>query len=244
MSALDNYYDVCLDQLQKVRATQWEKVQLAGEWLAEALVNDHWLYAFGTGHSHMLAAELFYRAGGLARAVPMLDENLMLHHKAIEATYIERREGYAAGLLEHYPMERGDMLIIASNSGRNAVPTELALLARERGVKTVALTNLAHSLAWPPRHSSGKRLADAAELVIDNCGVNGDAAVEVDGLAGKIGPTSTLTGALIVNGIVAHGIELALKRGCVPEIYISSNSNGDAHNDRLLRKYQSRIRHL
>lgn len=244
MSALDNYYEKSLEQLRKVHDTQWEKIQQAGAWLADTLVNDRWLYAFGTGHSHLLAAELFYRAGGLARAVPMLDEDLMLHKNAIEATYLERREGYAAQLMSQYPMERGDMIIVASNSGRNAVPTELALLARERGLKTVAITNRAHSDAWPARHSSGKKLADAAELVIDNCGINGDATIELPALAGKIGPTSTITGALIINAIVIHGIELALTRNHQPEIYISSNSNGDDHNDRMLQKYKSRIRHL
>jgi len=192
----------------------------------------------------MLAEEIFYRAGGLARAVPILDELLMLHKEAIAATGLERREGYAAGLLTLYPVAKGDLLVVASNSGRNAVPIELAALGRERGLKVIIITNLAHTRSWPSRHSSGRKLAEVGDLVIDNCGVHGDACIELPGLPAAVGPTSSITGAFIVNAIIVQGIENALARGVAPEIYISSNSNGDDHNDKLLRKYKSRIRHL
>jgi len=244
MSAYDSYYTEVQKQLAQVHAGQRKALEQAATWLGEALANDRWLYAFGTGHSHMLAEEIFYRAGGLAHAVPMLDDKLMLHENAIEATYVERQEGYAAGLLERYPVAAGDLLIVASNSGRNAVPIELALAGRGRGLKVVVITSLQQTSAWPSRHSSGKRLADAGDLVIDNCAVNGDACVKLIGMPGAVGPTSTVTGALIVNLIIVQGIENALARGVAPEIYISSNTTGDDHNNSLLKKYRSRIRHL
>ncbi|MEK7686085.1 MAG: SIS domain-containing protein [Verrucomicrobiota bacterium] len=244
MNTMNRYFEIVLGQMQQIRATQWPKIEQAAFWLGEALANDHWLYAFGTGHSHLLAEEIFYRAGGLARAAPMLDTRLMLHDKAIEATYVEREEGYAAQLLKEYPVEAGDVLIVASNSGRNAVPIELALAAREKGLHVVAIINLAQSKDWPSRHASGQKLADVAELVIDNCGVSGDAALALAGLPGRIGPTTTSTGALIVNAIIVQGIANALARGVEPEIYISSNTCGDDHNNILLQKYKSRIRHL
>lgn len=244
MNAYENYYAVANRQLEQVFSTQRPVIEQAAAWLGDALANDRWLYAFGTGHSHMLAEEIFYRAGGLAHAAPILDELLMLHKEAVEATYLERKEGYAAGLLQHYPVAAGDVLIVASNSGRNAVPVELALLGRERGMKVVVITNLAHTSAWPSRHSSGKKLADAGDVVIDNCGVHGDAAIELPGMPSAIGPTSSITGTFIVNAIIVQGIENALAHGVTPEIYISSNSNGDGHNDKLLKKYKSRIRHL
>ena len=241
---MHQYFDVALAQLETLRRTQWPQLERAADWLGEALAHDHWLYAFGTGHSHMLAEEIFYRAGGPARACPILDDRLMLHREAIDATYLEREEGYAARLLALYPMAAGDVLVVASNSGRNAVPIELALLGRERGLKVIAVTNLAQSTAWPSRHSSGRRLADAADLVLDNCGLNGDAAVPAPGLPGNIGPTSSLTGLMIINLIIVGGIERALARGRPPEVFISSNTNGDEHNDRLLQKYRGRVRHL
>jgi uncharacterized phosphosugar-binding protein len=244
MSAMEQYYEILLGQMRAIREREWPKVAQAGEWLGDALVNDRFLYAFGTGHSHMLAEEIFYRAGGLARACPILDDRLMLHKEAIEATYIEREEGYAAKLLNLYPVERGDVLIVASNSGRNAVPIEMALEGKARGMKTIAITNVAHAKIWGSRHRTGKTLGEVADLCLDNGGVPGDACVPVEGISQLLGSPSTSTGAMIVNLIIVHGIETALKRGVMPEVFISSNSNGDNHNDRLLQKYKSRVRHL
>lgn len=244
MTAFDHYSDSIRKQIEAVCATQRNAIEQAATWLGEALARERWLYAFGTGHSHMLAEEIFYRAGGLAHAVPMLDPKLMLHEHASQSTEVERLEGYAECLLEKYPVAAGDVLIIASNSGRNAVPIELALAARSRGLKVVVITNFAHARDWPSRHSSGENLAEVADLAIDNCGVSGDACVSLPGLPSRVGPTSTITGALLVNLIVVQGIENALARGVIPETYVSSNSDGDSHNERLLEKYSGRIRHL
>jgi uncharacterized phosphosugar-binding protein len=244
MQAMDRYYELLMGQMEKVRRTQWDKIATAAQWLGDSFAKDGWLYAFGTGHSHALAEEIFYRAGNPARATPMLDSRLMLHHEAIQATYNEREEGYGIKLFNSYPVQRGDVLIVASNSGRNAVPIDVALEGRRLGLRVIAITNIDHSRAWPPRHSGGKNLGEVAELTIDNCGVNGDACLGLDGLPGNIGPTTTSTGALIVNAVIVQGIQNALRGGKPPEIYISSNSNGDDHNDRLLQKYKSKIRHL
>jgi uncharacterized phosphosugar-binding protein len=243
-SAMDRYYTTLLDQLQQIRQTRWDKIAVAAEWLGHSLAHNGWLYAFGTGHSHALAEEIFYRAGNPARATPMLDSRLMLHEKAIEATYNEREHGYGIKLLHTYPVNSGDILIVASNSGRNAVPIDVALEGRRLGMRVIAITNLAHSRAWQSRHESGKTLAEVAELTIDNCGLNGDACVDLQGLPGKAGPTSTSTGALIINAIIVQALETALNAGITPEIYISSNSNGDDHNELLLQKYRNKIRHL
>ena len=244
MSAYDSFVEVSRSQMDRVATTQRPAIELAAGWVAQALLGDRFLFAFGTGHSHMVAEEIFYRAGGLARGVPMLEEPLMLHENAIEATYLEREAGYAERILSSYPITAGDVLVVASNGGRNAVPIEMVLGAQARGVKTVAITNCTQSLAWPSRHSSGKRLAEVADAVIDNCGVNGDAAVELPGFPFLIGPPSSLTGLLIMNLIVVRAIELAVAAGGCPEVFISSNTNGDDHNDRLLQKYRSHIRHL
>lgn len=244
MSAMNDYFEAVLNQLEQIRRSQWTKIEQAAAWIGDALAKDHWLYAFGTGHSHALAEEIFFRAGGLARGVPMLDAKLMLHENAIAATEQEREEGYAAQLLALYPVATGDVLIVASNSGRNAVPIEMALAAQTRGLKVISISSLAHARQWPSRHRSGKTLADVADLAIDNCAVSGDACLELPGMPSRIGPTSTVTGALIVNSIMVQAMENAVRLGAAPEIYISSNSDGDAHNEKLLAKYKSRIRHL
>ena len=231
-------------QLARVKQTQGEGMLRAAVWLSEALVLDRWLYVFGTGHSHMLAEEVFYRAGGLARAVPVLDDRLMLHREAIQATYLERESGVAERILSAYPVAAADVLIVASNSGRNAVPIEMALRGRELGMKTIAITNMEQSQAFPSRHVSGKRLFEVCDLVLDNGGVSGDACLELAGLPGKVGPTSSITGLFLINAVIVEAIRLALEKGVTPEIFISSNTSGDSHNHSLLEKYRSRVRHL
>lgn len=243
-NALDRFFTIALDTLQRVRATQWEAIGTVAGWLGEALARDGWLYVFGTGHSHLVAEEVFYRAGGLARAVPMLDPRIMLHENAIQATYTERESGFAAELMAKYPVAAGDVLVVVSNSGRNAVPIEMALAGREKGLRVAAILNRAQSDAWPSRHPSGKKLADVAEVVIDNCGPNGDAWLQFPGMPGPVGSTSSMIGLLIIQLIQVRAVELALARGVAPEMYISSNTAGDAHNERLLEKYRHRIRHL
>lgn len=244
MSAMEQYYDLVLNLLPRVRATQWENLRTVAGWVGNALAKDGWLYVFGTGHSHLLAEEVFYRAGGLAHAVPMLDPLFMLHENAIQATYTERESGLAAKHMAKYPVAAGDVLIVASNSGRNAVPIEMAMLGREKGMRVAAILCREQSDAWPSRHASGKKLADVAEVVLDNCGPNGDVWLDLPGLPGKTGSTSTLIGILYIQLILAQAIENAVAAGTVPEMYISSNTAGDDHNERILEKYRSRIRHL
>jgi len=244
VTAAEKYYEILLGQMGRIREEQWSNLAKAAAWLGDALVAKKFLYAFGTGHSHLLAEEIFYRAGGLATACPILDERMMLHKDAIEATYAEREQGYAAKLLDLYPVERGDVLIVASNSGRNAVPIEMALEGRARGMRVIAIVNVAHSKVWGSRHPSGKTLAEVAELCIDNGGIPGDACTPIEGFSQLVGSPSTATGAMIINLIIVQGIENALQHGGAPEVFISSNSNGDDHNDRLLQKYKSRVRHL
>ena len=244
MSAYDQFVQEARNQFDRVATTQRNAIETAGGWITEAMASGRFLYAFGTGHSHLLAEEVFYRAGHLARAIPILEDTLMLHLNAIEATYLERETGLAAKVLAKYPIQAGDVLVVASNGGRNAVPIEMVLEAKARGLKTVAITNLDQTFRWPSRHASGKRLAEVADLVVDNCGVNGDAAIEVAGYPHRVGPPSTITGALIINLLVVQAIEGLVKRGLDPEVFISSNTNGDDHNDRLLQKYRAQNRHL
>ncbi len=241
---MERLYEIAGETMDRIGQHEWSKIATVADWLGEAFARDGWLYVFGTGHSHLVAEEVFYRAGGLAHAVPMLDPRIMLHENAIEATYTERESGFAAAHLARYPVEPGDVLVVVSNSGRNAVPIEMALLGREKGLRVAAILNQAQSDAWPSRHSSGRKLADVAEVVINNHGPNGDAWLQLPGMPDKIGSTSSMMGLLIIQLIQVQACENALARGVVPEMYISSNTSGDDHNERLLQKYRSRIRHL
>ncbi|NQX60150.1 sugar isomerase domain-containing protein [Paenibacillus qinlingensis] len=168
--------------LSSVMLTQTDAMKQASEVLANTLVASRKVYIFGTGHSHMLAEEAFYRAGGLKDIIPILESGLMLHEGGPKSTKLERLEGYASVLLDTYQVVRGDVLIVASNSGINAVPVEMALGAKERGATVITITNLKQSMQEPPRHSSHMKVYEIAEIVIDNCGVVGDASVYVDDL--------------------------------------------------------------
>lgn len=230
MPAFDAYCEGVRSQLERIATVQRTAIEQAALWIADAFEQGRFLRVFGTGHSHLLAEELFYRAGGLVRVIPILDEDLMLHRSATRSTALERESGRAGPLLQRYGVVAGDVLIVASNSGRNAVPVDLALEARDLGVRVIALTNLVQSRAWPSRHPSGSHLAEVADLVIHNEGADGDAVVEIPGLPTRVGPTSTITGAFILNLIAVQTAETALGRGRPPAVFVSSNAGGDLHN--------------
>ena len=243
MSAKDAYFDVIQGQLSAIHRTQGVTIAEAAQWVATALQNDKFIYTFGSGHSHTLAEETFYRAGGLARAVAILDEKLMVHESAVESTEWERKEGYAAEVLSRYAISKGDVLFIVSNSGRNAVPIEMALGAKQRGAKVIAITSLKHGGAFSSRHSSGKKLTDVADLVIDNHSIAGDAVISVPGVPAKAGPTSTISSAFILNSILVEAVELAASAGHVVEVWGSANSDG-SNNEKMLARYRGVIPHL
>jgi uncharacterized phosphosugar-binding protein len=225
--------------LEKVEHSQMDRIAQAGKVIANAIVQGGTLHIFGTGHSHMLAEELYVRAGGLTCVNAILEPSLMLHEDPARATELERQEGLAAEILARHEMWAGDVLIVVSNSGRNPVPIEMALLAKERGLVVIALTSLAHSQAVASRHPSGRRLFEVADIVLDNVGEVGDAVLEacpepgrrVEGHSTKACPTSTVMGAAILNAVMATAIEELLSMGFVPSILISSNVD-DSQNAR------------
>ena len=227
--------------IERVITTQETAIEKACEAVSSGLSRGGYLYAFGTGHSHMLAEEFFYRAGGLVRVYPIFDEDLMLHIDASESSNVERRCGYAEKLLNKLPeIKDGDILFIFSNSGRNAVPVEMAILAKKRGACVICITNLNHSGSVQSRHSSGKKLYQVADIVIDNCGCIGDAAINVEGTI--CGPTSTAVGAAIVEAIVCGTVERMQKSGNKPEVFCSSNlDGGDEINSGYINKYKKEI---
>jgi uncharacterized phosphosugar-binding protein len=230
-SAGRRYLATAASLVGRLADVEWPRIEAAAALMAGAIAAGGAIHAFGSGHSHMLAEELFYRAGGLVRVRPMLFEGLMLHASAPLSTALERLPGLAAALLDDHPTTPGDVLLIGSNSGGNAVSTELARLARERGVHTIGITSLAHATSAQARSSGGPRLHQLVDVAIDNGGVLGDAAVAIDGLAPRVAPTSTVVGAAIVNALVSEVVERLVRQGIVPELYMSSNvAGGDAAN--------------
>lgn len=244
-TASRNYMVNVIRLAETVLAEESGAIQEAAEAIADAASRGKLLHAFGSGHSHMLAEELFYRAGGPAFVNPILEEGLMLHRGARQSTDLERLEGYAAILLNHQPASPGDVILIFSNSGRNAVTVEMAMAAKEKGMKVVAITSLRHAQASRSRHSGGQKLHEVSDIVIDNHGCIGDASVDIEGTGYKAAPTSTTIGALIVNAIVAEAAERLAQRGFDPELFASSNGDdGDGRNEALIAKYKGVVKCL
>lgn len=222
-SAGERYLDAARAVLTELWASQSREIETAAGWIAESLQRDALIFVSGSGHSHMLAEELFYRAGGLAAIVPLLESSLMLHEGAVKSSGVERLEGYAAVVLDDAEIATGDLLIVASNSGRNAYPVELALEARARGCRTIAVTSRATAERVDSRHSSGKSLASVADLVLDNRVPYGDAAIDIAGLPTRAGPLSTIAGVALLNATVVRAIELCVRSGYVPAVFESAN---------------------
>ena len=241
MNAAQRYADSLRDIMDRAFGEQREVMEEIARRMCACVTGGHFVYLFGTGHAHILAEELFYRAGGLAAVKPLLDDRLMLHVSASGSTTAEREPGCAARILAGTDMGEGDMLIVCSNSGRNAAPVELALLARERGVCVVALTNLAHSRSCAPRNPENLRLYEAADLVLDNCGAIGDASVDV-GLPYRVGATSTAVGSALLEAVVCRCVELAREQDLPVDVFCSSNvEGGDEINEAILEKYRPQV---
>ena len=241
MNTINTYFENLAALMARVYENQQGEMESAARHIADCLKNGGMVYTFGTGHGHLLALEVFYRAGGMVRVCPIMDEKLMLHVSAAGSTLEERRDKWVDILLERYPIKAGDVLISISNSGRNAVPVLLAEAARGRGAYVIALTSLNHTKAVASRNKKGLRLFEVADLVLDNGGILGDASVEfADG--SMVGPTSTAVGAAILQAIVCRVKEISLAEGFDAEFFKSSNvDGGDEWNDALIERYRGVI---
>ena len=243
MSNIEKYITSIESLINSIKNKELDNIEEAAQAVSATLKSGNFIYAFGTGHSHILAEEIFYRAGGLVKIYPIFCTELMLHEGAVKSTSMERLQGYAKVIMEDYPVKKGDLIFIFSNSGRNAVPVEMAIEAKNRGMKVIVLTNINHSSASKSRHESGKRLFELADIVIDNCGEHGDACIQTK--QKKVAPTSTVIGAMIMNAIVARTAEILEEAGIDAEFYSSSNTDeGEKQNLKYIEKYKDIVKSL
>lgn len=239
---LHTYLNHIHDMLHRIEQQEANAISLAATKTAEAIMNGGIVHLFGCGHSHILTEEVFYRAGGLVPIRPIFVEKLMLHEGAVRSSELERQNGLAETFMEEQNIRPGEVMFVLSTSGRNPVPVDAALIAKAKGAFTIGITSLAYSQSQPSRHRSGKHLYDAVDLVIDNYAVKGDAILTHPDVPVPFTPTSTVTGAAILNAILAEAIVRMAEQGYNPPVFLSGNIDGaDEHNNALIERYRERI---
>lgn len=239
----ETYINKVIETINTAWFTQQEQLMRAAEVMAETIKRKSSVFVFGCSHAGILAEEVFYRTGGLAVMNPIFFSGVLLNTRPVTMTSdLERLPGLGKIILEDNSVKSGDMLFVHSNSGRNTVPVEMAIEARKKGVFVVGFTSLQHSNSVTSRHPSGKKLCEVCDIVIDNCGIPGDAAIKLDGLAEMIGPTSTAVGTSLINGIVIETVERLIADGIVPPVFMSANlDGGDEHNRKIFNEYADNI---
>jgi uncharacterized phosphosugar-binding protein len=232
--------------IQKIRDSQSESILDAANLIADSLNKGGILHVFGTGHSHMMAEELFFRSGGLMQVNAILDQYLMLQETASGSMQLERMEKYADFVLARYDIRPGDIMLIVSSSGRNAGPIDAAIYAKTHGLKVIAMTSKQQYSSLKVRHSAGKHLSEYGDVVIDTCMPEGDAITSLPGLPEHICPASTILGAVIIQALVYETIKGIMSRGQKPHIFISGNvdQNQMQEVEEFMRTQIGRIRHM
>jgi uncharacterized phosphosugar-binding protein len=241
------FLDAAIGLLERVRDEEAEAVVAAGELIAETVADGGRLFAFGAGHSSLAAQDLVYRAGGLA-LMNLLTVPGTVGVDVLPATLgsaLERIDGLATAVLDNSPLRAGDLLVVISLSGRNALPVEMAAHARERGVKVIGLTSVAYATATTSRHSSGTFLKDHCDLVLDSKIAVGDAELTLDTIPAPFAPASTVVTSALLQSVMATAAASLADRGIEPPLLRSGNVDGGLDwNDRIMREYGDRIFYL
>ena len=246
MSA-ENYFVEAQKVYDRIRSTQLANIRKAAEFAAESITQGGLVHLFGSGHSVIPVLDIFPRYGSFAGFHPLMDSRLMWFQVlgsggVRELLQLERTEGYIAGFLSNFKFEPIDTMVVYSHGGLNAAPIEVALHARSLGLKVVAVTSLANARIARATHSSGKKLADLGDAVIDNCCPPVDAVVDVGGV--PVAASSTFAVIAISMALVAETASSLAKRGVKFRAFVSPNvtSVGPDNNQKVFEEYAQRVR--
>jgi uncharacterized phosphosugar-binding protein len=242
-----NYYQRISEVLGAINATQMANIEQAGELMAVSIAGGGRVYLFGSGHSVIPVMDVFPRYGSFVGFVPLYDPRLMWHNVvgpggARELLWLERREGYIENFLQSYALQAGDCMVVFSHGGLNAAPIEAALYARTHGLKVITVSSHANKAIAKATHSSGKVLADTADVAIDNCVAPEDSQVDI-GRREKVAAGSTMAAVFIAMALVAEtGARLA-QRGYDLKTFVSPNVEGVSsdHNFRVFDAYTDKL---
>ena len=248
------FYEEAMNLLQELKRTQAEVIEKAGELCADRIARGGLVFLFGNGHSRMMCEEMTPRQGCYVGFVALVETALSNHAAIIGANglrtslYLENYHGYADRILRSFHFGPQDAFILISTSGIRPVIVEMAMGAQARGLPVIAILSKAHCEAAKAAHSSGKKLMDCADLVIDNLSPPGDCVLELDGLEWRVGPVSTITGAMIINMIRCAAAEALLERGVKPVVLPSHQFVGDTgaaeQLEAFYEAYRQSLKHL
>ncbi|MFF2846953.1 SIS domain-containing protein [Streptomyces sp. NPDC058001] len=240
----DRFFDAAISLLQRVRDEDSAAIAAAGTLIADTVEAEGRLFAFGAGHSSLAAQDVVYRAGGLALmnllVVPgVVGVDVM---PATLGSALERVDGLAGAVLDSSPATAGDLLVIISLSGRNALPVEMAMNARALGIKVIGVTSVAYATETRSRHVSGTYLKDHCDLVLDTRISVGDAELTADGIAAPFAPASTVVTSAVLQAVMATAAGELAARGIEPPLLRSGNVDGGHDwNGRVMTEYSDRI---
>ena len=238
MKPVETYYEIVVELLKEITQTQQENIKKAASYMTDVIVRDGLIYVFGTGgHSYIVSEEITSRAGGLTPVFPIWDPGISLSFGCRRSSAIERMPGYAQRVLENYPITTNDCIVIGNAYGINSCTIDTAMWAKEKGIKSIAITSPGFSKNIPDdhaaRHPSKKNLFEVVDCYIDN---------KMPGLDVQVSPVSTILNCFVVNSLVAEVAAQLLDRGITPPIWMSGNiPGGDEANADMEAKLAKRV---
>ncbi|HJP29218.1 MAG: SIS domain-containing protein [Candidatus Latescibacteria bacterium] len=254
MSAAHDYYDKTTALLARVRETQMKAVAEAAQICTNSISQGGLVFLFGAGHSRMMCEEMTPRQGGFVGFFALVELAVSTHASIVGTNslrgplHLEKYDGYAEQILKSFKFGPHDAMLLISTSGIRPLIVEMAMGAKERGMPVIAMTAREHGENSPPGHSSGKKLIDLADVILDNHAPRGDCVMELEGLDWRTGPVSTLTGAMLINMLRCEVAERLLAMGIKPEVLPSHQILGDASADEQLERfyegYRKSLAHL
>lgn len=249
MRAWEKYFCTMNEIVAQVMATQEDKIMEAAQLCAKTCQQGGLIYGLGAGHSHLVTDDAFWRAATLANYAALLEPSVTGSFEITKSYMMENTPTVGTNIVDYHRVTSQDCMIIISNSGNNLVPVDAALRAKEKGIPTIAITAVDYSDYLTTKHKSGNKLKDVCDIVLDNCSLIGDAAVEIENFPMKIGSTSTIPAIYLQNAVLTQTVELLVERGFNPDVYYNGHiafmdEHAARHNDDLVDKYFYRIRNL
>lgn len=246
MTVIDQYLAEIQTRIDHVASGECRQaIDAAARACADSITDDKLVFSFGTGHGSFAALEMFPRTGTCAGFRPIVESPIgMFHHVfgdqgSHQYRFLHTREGYGNAILRAHRLLAGDTMVLFSHSGINAVILDIAVECKERGLTVIGVTSIPHSSQVTSRHSSGKRLYEIADVVIDTGVPLADAGLRIEGLEHPLGPTSTVVASAVAHAIVAGTVEEIVRRGHEPFVMVNPNTAGrEAANEQNDRNYE------